>query len=253
MHVLIADASQTAREGAAATLAGREGVQVLQAGDGPAASALLQERRIDVAFIDLRLPKLDGRDVVQWIKARGRRSLLILTADALGDRWAATARHVRAYDVMLKPLKAHQVDAILRTHERRQSPLNLLLVHSAESMRSLVTKMLEQSPFELKIQQAETGEFALRAARHEKYDLAFVDMQQSDMPGVEAAFRLASAAPELRVVLMSEADSTLHLTASALSELGASAILQKPFQQAELDRTLHTALGLWRPYLLNHA
>ena len=63
----------------------RDGFDVITAHDGEEALALVQERRPDVAVLDIGMPKLDGLEVLQRIRAdetlKAMR-VLLLTAKA---------------------------------------------------------------------------------------------------------------------------------------------------------------------------
>jgi len=63
----------------------RDGFDVITAHDGEEALALVQERRPDVAVLDIGMPKLDGLEVLQKIRADDTLDairVLLLTAKA---------------------------------------------------------------------------------------------------------------------------------------------------------------------------
>ena len=63
----------------------RDGFDVIAARDGEEALALAQERRPDVAVLDIGMPKLDGLEVLQRIRADetlNAMRVLLLTAKA---------------------------------------------------------------------------------------------------------------------------------------------------------------------------
>jgi DNA-binding response OmpR family regulator len=63
----------------------RDGFDVITARDGEEALALVQERRPDIAVLDIGMPKLDGLEVLQKIRADETLNairVLLLTAKA---------------------------------------------------------------------------------------------------------------------------------------------------------------------------
>jgi two-component system cell cycle response regulator DivK len=69
--VLIVDDDERNRKLAQDVL-GRSGLRTIAAADGRAALAVLRDRLPDVVLLDLRLPDMDGRDVVRALRDDGR-------------------------------------------------------------------------------------------------------------------------------------------------------------------------------------
>src|SRR3954451_12214080 len=85
-RVVIVDDHEALREGLAALLAAR-GIDVLgTAGNGAAATDLVEHAEADVAVVDLDLPDMSGIDLARALTARGARpSVLLYAAAADGD------------------------------------------------------------------------------------------------------------------------------------------------------------------------
>lgn len=94
---------------------------IVRAKDGEAAIDLLfgdeaEQRRPDVIFLDLRLPRVDGLDVLRRIKAAPELKsvpVIVLTTSA-ADRDLASAydSHVNAY--VVKPVDYESLDKMLQ-------------------------------------------------------------------------------------------------------------------------------------------
>jgi len=87
-----------------------KGFEVLSAFSGAQGLALMQERFINVALIDLGLPDISGLDVLEWMKrASPATEAIVLTGHATIDS-AIEAANRGAYSYMLKP---YDVDLLL--------------------------------------------------------------------------------------------------------------------------------------------
>jgi len=98
--------------------------------DGEQALAHLRDPRYDAVVLDLMLPKLDGLDVLRWLRARGDAvPVLVLSArDQIRDR--VEALDAGADDYLVKPFALDELLARLRALLRRPAhALPALLQH----------------------------------------------------------------------------------------------------------------------------
>jgi DNA-binding response OmpR family regulator len=79
---------------------------------------------------------------------------------------------------------------------------------------------------------AGSGEEAVRKFRHNRYDIAFMDVKLPGMNGVQSLAEILMVAPDARVVMMT-GFSEQSLLDQAL-RTGAVAVLLKPFRMREL-------------------
>lgn len=249
IRVLIADKSETSCQQTASQFAGRDGVTVVQVHDGAGVAAALQDDDIDIALIDAQTPRLDGRVVVEWATDRGRRGLLLLTASRLVDRWPAISAHVNAYDTLLKPIRRARVDTVLATYARLQTPGKALIVDSTVATSRLTGNLLRQSRFEFSIEETDSGRHAVRLTQLDRFDLALVALQNDDLSGLEVAAQLGEQPDAPHIILLGSPTDRAVMGQATLAMLGAHAYLRRPFAGHELDAAIHTAFGLWRPYL----
>lgn len=91
----------------------RRGFEVDAAPDGPSGLALFLESRPDAVLLDVRLPGMNGREVLERIRATDPAvPVLVMTGyasveDAMGAMWAGATDYVR------KPLRADDVAGAL--------------------------------------------------------------------------------------------------------------------------------------------
>jgi two-component system response regulator QseB len=99
----------------------KQGIAVDWIEDGVAAKAALTTENFDLVLLDLGLPKLDGLQVLKWLRSTGSKvPVLILTArDSVHDR--IQGLDAGADDYILKPFDLDELAARLRAVLRRQS------------------------------------------------------------------------------------------------------------------------------------
>jgi DNA-binding response OmpR family regulator len=99
----------------------RAGYQVQTASDGQAALDALEAARPDLVVLDLMLPKVDGREVTRWLRARGNTPIIMLTARREeADRIAGL--EMGADDYVVKPFSPQELVSRVRAVLRRAQP-----------------------------------------------------------------------------------------------------------------------------------
>src|SRR5690349_10801781 len=120
MRVLVVEDEPRLREQLADELR-RAGYTVDLAADGAEGLYALTEYPVDVAIVDLGLPKLSGLEVIRQARADGRRlPILVLTAR---DRWQDKVEGLQAGadDYVTKPFQVEEVLARVQALLRRSA------------------------------------------------------------------------------------------------------------------------------------
>ncbi len=128
LRTLIVDDEPPARKRLRAMLAGMaaEGRLeiVAEASDGVEALEIVQKQPIDLIFLDIRMPELDGFDVLERIE---KASMPIVVFTTAYDNYALRAFEANAIDYLLKPIERERLEeSVARaeraagTHEERQ-------------------------------------------------------------------------------------------------------------------------------------
>jgi two-component system LytT family response regulator len=129
IRVLIVDDERPARTGLRLRLAQARGFEVVaEAASGRAAIAAIQRHEPDLAFLDIRLPDMNGFEVLRAIPEERRPRVIFVTAH---DQHALTAFEVHALDYLLKPIASDRFEAAL---ERARS----------EHVHRLASRVLEE-------------------------------------------------------------------------------------------------------------
>ena len=123
--ILVVDDERNIRLTLRATLEGL-GADVLEAADGDAALALTAKQRCDVVLLDLRMPGLDGLEVLRRLRASVPSArVVVITAHGTVDA-AVDAMKLGAADFLQKPFEPSQVRAVvtslLRAGDARTAP-----------------------------------------------------------------------------------------------------------------------------------
>ena len=96
-----------------------DGVTVLEANDGAQALALLRENDVDLALVDIMMPKVDGYQLIKTIRQREKYvPVIVISAKVtLSDR--VLGIDLGADDYVTKPFEPLEVAAKVRSHLRR--------------------------------------------------------------------------------------------------------------------------------------
>ena len=111
IRVLIVDDERPARDGLRLRLENTRGFEVVaEAASGRAAIAAIEKHEPDLVFLDIRMPDMNGFEVLRRIPAARRPRVIFVTAY---DRHALEAFEVHALDYLLKPIVAKRLEAAL--------------------------------------------------------------------------------------------------------------------------------------------
>lgn len=117
MNILIAEDEQDIRNLLALHLA-KEGYKVFEACDGVEALKVFEENNIDLALLDVMMPKLDGFQVIQKLREISEIPVIFLTARE-GDNDKILGLGLGADDYIVKPFNPIEVIARIQAQLRR--------------------------------------------------------------------------------------------------------------------------------------
>ncbi|MFD0417789.1 response regulator transcription factor [Streptomyces sp. NPDC127108] len=133
-----------------------EGYHVLVAADGFGALSVLEERRPDLAMVDVVMPGLDGLELCRMLRRRGERlPVLVLTArHQIGDRVAGL--DAGADDYLAKPFATEELLARIRALLRRTDPpADAGLLRVADLTLDPTARRAERGPLSLDLTKTE--------------------------------------------------------------------------------------------------
>ncbi|MFC5497705.1 response regulator transcription factor [Caenimonas terrae] len=186
MRLLLVEDDAALRLGLARQLEA-EGYRVDQAADG--ADGLFQAREypVDLAIVDLGLPKVDGITIVQKLRAEGR-TLPILVLTARGS-WQEKVRGLEAGadDYLVKPFDypelAARVKALLRRATKSASDVlsfGTLAIDLSAQVARLAGEPLELTAFEFRLLEYLARERARVVSKKELSDYLYPHDEDRD-------------------------------------------------------------------------
>lgn len=127
IRTLIVDDEPLAREGVALMLADDADIEVVgQSADGEDALRQIEEKRPDLVFLDIHMPRLSGMEAIDRLPAGRRPVVVFVTAH---DHYALPAFEQGAVEYVLKPFHNARFKAALgraKEHVRRSDLQSLL-------------------------------------------------------------------------------------------------------------------------------
>ena len=133
-RVLIVDDEKSMRDLLSITLE-KEGYDVAAATGGEAAIEMLHRDSVDVVITDLRMPKVDGLQVLRAAKEISPDTTVIMITAVASTESAVEAMKLGAYDYITKPFKLDEVNLIVRNalERKRLRDENLYLRRQLET------------------------------------------------------------------------------------------------------------------------
>jgi len=137
--ILVVDDEPAARLSLAEVLL-LEGYDVAVAASGEEAIDLLPEGPFDLAIVDLKMPGMDGLEVVQTLQERAANTIIIMLTAHGTLETAVQAMRQGAHDYLLKPANVNEIMASVkagldkRRRELRRHELLSLMQHTLAAM-----------------------------------------------------------------------------------------------------------------------
>jgi len=194
------------------------GYDSILANDGQDALEKFQTQQVDIVFMDIQMPRMNGYQAAQALRARGcTKPIIAVTASALPDE---RERCMKAGidDILVKPFKRSGLEAMLRKWtsgaEAGQKSADSVFdagelpdafLDDEETLMSLIARFIERAQAQLKaipeLEKAEDWESALR----ESHTIKGTAFTMGGMELGKAAARLESAHKNIDKAEMSAA------------------------------------------------
>jgi two-component system response regulator PilR (NtrC family) len=118
-RILVVDDEKSMRDLLSITLE-KEGYDVLTAAGGEPAIEALHRESVDAVITDLRMPKVDGLQVLRVAKEISPDTAVIVITAVASTETAVEAMKLGAYDYITKPFKLDEVNLIVRNALERK-------------------------------------------------------------------------------------------------------------------------------------
>jgi two-component system nitrogen regulation response regulator NtrX len=97
-----------------------EGYDVVEASSGPEALVLLDRESADLVFLDIKMPGMDGLEVLEKLRERSSAPPVIMVSGHGTVQTAVTATKLGAFDFIEKPLETERVLLVVRNALERK-------------------------------------------------------------------------------------------------------------------------------------
>ena len=117
--VLIVDDDPGLRESFRLIL--EDGYELVEAADGRQALDIVRNREVDLVLLDIRLPEMDGIEVLERIKAMDEQVEVVLVTAVKTVRTAVAAMKLGAFDYLTKPFEEDDLHSVVRRALEKRS------------------------------------------------------------------------------------------------------------------------------------
>ena len=135
LRILVADDKQDLRRAIEEALA-RLGFETFGASDGQEALAAARLNFYELAIVDLKMPKLDGLEVLRELKKISPRTRVILMTAYASVETAIEALREEAVDYLLKPFSLQELETRVQRVLEKHNLIQKKIVHSLETTPS---------------------------------------------------------------------------------------------------------------------
>lgn len=218
-------------------------LEIVEAADGRAALDVLSRQPIDIAFVDLAMPEVNGDELVKRLQTDRKMPFFVVISVTSGAEEIARMRKLSAYDYLVKPFGPADIARVMATYERVARPARVLIVDDSATARSIIGRILKRSIFNFDIVSAGDGVSAFELYARQPADIVFLDLNMPGLDGGQTMRLLRAHNRDVRIVLMSGDQAALerHGGAGVLA-------LHKPFFPGDLDRVVHQIFDLPLPF-----
>jgi len=216
--------------------------------DGYEAIDIVQRSDFDVILLDIRMPGIDGMEVLEVVKEIKPDIGVVMMTGYSSEGLAGESLQRGAYTCLYKPFL--DMEKLLRVIEEVQEQKKrvssswqrekVLLVDEDPTHKETISNILIGEGY--KIISVSDGSEALKRAEENFFNVALIDLELSDMSGLELATKLKEKNRRTCVIMMSKF-STLDL--ETLEKATREAIfdfLIEPIDPAQLKRVIKEGL-----------
>jgi DNA-binding response OmpR family regulator len=150
-HIMVVDDEPAARLSLAELLS-LEGYEVVSAASGEEAIEVLRERPLDLAIVDIKMPGIDGLEVVEALQQHSPDTVIIMLTAHGTLETAVQAMRKGAHDYLLKPANVNEIMTSVkagldkRRREVRRRELLSLMQHTLSAITDETSMPATDSP-----------------------------------------------------------------------------------------------------------
>jgi len=216
--------------------------------DGYEAIDIVRRSDFDVILLDIRMPGMDGMEVLEVVKEIKPDIGVVMMTGYSSEGLAGKSLKKGAYTCLYKPFL--DMEKLLRVIEEVQEQkkgvgsswqrVKVLLVDGEPTHKETISNILTEEGY--RIIPVNNGSEALKKAEESFFNVALIDLELSDMNGLELATKLKEMSRKTCVIMMSRFSA---LDLETLEESTKEAIfdyLIEPIDPAQLKRLIKEGL-----------
>jgi len=216
--------------------------------DGYEAIDIVRKSDFDIILLDIMMPGMDGMEVLEVVKEIKPHIGVVMMTGYSSEGLAGKSLRKGAYTCLYKPFL--DMEKLLRVIEEVQAQKEgpdsswqrekVLLVEGKPSRRETISNILTKEGY--KIIPVENGSEALKRAEESFFNVALIDLELSDMSGLELATKLKKMSKKICVIVISRFSD---LDLETFEESAKEAIfdyLIEPIDPAQLKRVVKEGL-----------
>jgi len=220
---------------------------IVSASNGSECARLLRQNGIDIAFIDINMPEMNGLEALSNARLSGFKTFVTLMSSDLQPHLRRRALLFNVYGFLRKPFTEAQVHGILNTCLKIKTPIKALVADHSAIVRQTVRHFISKSIFNIELTEVEDGAEALFSFSNNHYDAILVDCDMPGLDGLNTLDRIKMCDPSAKIILMTNERSQTWRRLAL--EHGATSLLYKPFNAEQIDREIHAFYHIERPGL----
>src|SRR6266849_6958936 len=114
--------------------------------DGAESINLIQKKLYDVVLLDMKMPRVDGREVLQFIQVHSPSSQVIILSQFADLKMAVESTKLGAYEVLGKPYEIEQIEqTIQRALERKKLSIDNKLLQTELDRKAGSSELVGES------------------------------------------------------------------------------------------------------------
>ncbi|MFP4687153.1 MAG: response regulator [bacterium] len=236
IKVLVIEDEKVARK-QLARFVEQQDFKVFKAGDGKEGLEMFEEHQPEIVITDLKMPRLDGREVLRSIRnSSSRTQVIVITAFGTTDTVISAMRE-GALDYIKKPIDLDQLEVALgrachNLQEMSEIPPypTVLLAEDDDITRKKLAGLLQKEGWQ--VTTASDGSEAVESFKKSKIDLVLLDIKMPGKSGLEALHDMRRQTGDFEAIILTGYGDEENAT-TALRD-GAHNFIRKPIDLDQL-------------------
>lgn len=214
-----------------------EGFEVVGAADGFQAIEVAKTSHLDLIFMDIKMPGINGVETYREIKRVSPNSVVVMMTGFSVDSLVQDALEEGAYAVLYKPF---QIEEIIEIVDKVLKTTLVLLVDDKTTDKSIMRSILKDNGYV--VNEAHNGEEAVAMAAQRRFSLILMNIKMAEMDGFTAMERIRRLDPEAKAIFIT--DYTLDDSVIDALKAGAYTAISKTVDPKELLDLIQSIAGI---------